>query len=299
MRTGHGIRAAVMAAALLGVLGVQGDLAGVHAEPDQQAKLRNLTKQAAELSKAYRGDIISLEDAQRAADKASKLVGKLKVDLRKAEGQVAAFAQTAYMGMGFDTSDLMGMASDPSTLSTFAYLSSSKLERVNGVRTLLDRQRKAAKTADVQIDKLQKQIKELKDKQRDVEKLMARYGFQAPDAGSGLTARMVTVRNTIMQNFPMPFGVGCLRAGDPGEHGKGRACDFMMSGGGRMPDATAKERGDALAAWCIAHARQYGIMYIIWQQRFYDMRTGAGWRTMSDRGGITANHYDHVHVSVL
>ena len=40
-------------------------------------------------------------------------------------------------------------------------------------------------------------------------------------------------------------------------------------------------------------------MYIIWQQRYYDIRTGGGWRMMSDRGGATANHYDHVHVSVL
>jgi len=101
-----------------------------------------------------------------------------------------------------------------------------------------------------------------------------------------------------MSQFPMPFGVGCLRVGDPGEHGKGRACDFMMSGGGRMPDAVAKERGDALAQWCIQHASEYGIMYIIWQQRYYDMRTGTGWRPMADRGSTTANHYDHVHVSV-
>ena len=40
-------------------------------------------------------------------------------------------------------------------------------------------------------------------------------------------------------------------------------------------------------------------MYIIWRQRYYDIRTGAGWRMMADRGGVTANHYDHVHVSVL
>ncbi|MBB4701356.1 hypothetical protein BJ982_002900 [Sphaerisporangium siamense] len=47
------------------------------------------------------------------------------------------------------------------------------------------------------------------------------------------------------------------------------------------------------------NGRQIGIMYIIWRQRYYDIRTGAGWRQMSDRGGITANHYDHVHVSVF
>ena len=30
-----------------------------------------------------------------------------------------------------------------------------------------------------------------------------------------------------------------------------------------------------------------------------DMRGSGGWRQMEDRGSITQNHYDHVHVSVL
>jgi hypothetical protein len=28
-------------------------------------------------------------------------------------------------------------------------------------------------------------------------------------------------------------------------------------------------------------------------------RSSEGWRYMSDRGSTTANHYDHVHVSVF
>ncbi|MEW9533479.1 coiled-coil domain-containing protein [Microbispora sp. NPDC049125] len=298
MRSGRLVGLAVVTAALLGALGVPG-ASGVAADPDQQAKLRNLTKQAADLAKAYRGEILSLEDAQKAASKASRKVGRLKTDLRSAERRVAEFAQASYMGVGLDGPQLFTTTGDLGTLSTSAYLSSARSEQLINVRWLVDQQKKAAKDADAEIDKLQKHIKDLQAKRRDVERRMAKFGFQTPDAGSGLTSRMVTVRNAIMQNFPMPFGVGCLRAGDPGEHGKGRACDFMMSSGGRMPDVVAKERGDALAKWCIDNADQYGIMYIIWQQRFYDMRTGTGWRTMSDRGGITANHYDHVHVSVL
>ncbi|MCT9933523.1 hypothetical protein N5079_25240 [Planotetraspora sp. A-T 1434] len=295
MQPGRWIGLAVVTTALLGALTVP----GAEAKPDPQAKLRALTKEAAELSKAYRGEIISLEDAQQAAEKASKRVKKLKRDLRTAERQVAEFAQTSYINGGIDDSQLFTMRVDLGTVSTMAYLSSQKTERLNHVKDLIAQQRKASKDADDEIDKLQAHIKELKAKRREVERRMAKFGFQAPDAGSGLTPRMITVRNAIMQEFPMPFSVGCLRPGDPGEHGKGRACDFMMSSGGRMPEPDAKERGDALAQWCIAHAQQYGIMYIIWQQRFYDMRTGTGWRMMSDRGGITANHYDHVHVSVL
>ncbi|WP_182875411.1 MULTISPECIES: coiled-coil domain-containing protein [unclassified Microbispora] len=298
MRSGRWARLAVVTTVLLAAPAVSGAFTA-SAEPGQQAKLRRLTKEAAALQKEYRGEILSLEDAELAAKKASAKVGKLKVDLRAAQRAVTQFAQTSYMSGGMDASQLFSVSGDLSSLSTLAYLGDAKSERLNGIRALIAKQRKASRDADAEIDKLQRHIKELKAKRREIETLMAKYGFQAPDAGSGLTQRMITVRNAIMSQFPMPFSVGCLRPGDPGEHGKGRACDFMMSSGGRMPDAVAKERGDALAQWCIQHASQYGIMYIIWQQRFYDMRTGAGWRMMSDRGGITANHYDHVHVSVL
>ncbi|WP_182881398.1 coiled-coil domain-containing protein [Microbispora sp. H10949] len=298
MRSGRWARLAVVTTVLLAAPAVSGAFTA-SAEPGQQAKLRRLTKEAAALQKEYRGEILSLEDAELAAKKASAKVGKLKVDLRAAQRAVTQFAQTSYMSGGMDASQLFSVSGDLNSLSTLAYLGDAKSERLNGIRALIAKQRKASRDADAEIDKLQRHIKELKAKRREIETLMAKYGFQAPDAGSGLTQRMITVRNAIMSQFPMPFSVGCLRPGDPGEHGKGRACDFMMSSGGRMPDAVAKERGDALAQWCIQHASQYGIMYIIWQQRFYDMRTGAGWRMMSDRGGITANHYDHVHVSVL
>lgn len=298
MRSGRWARLAVVTTALLAAPSVSGAVAA-QAEPDTQAKLRKLTQEAAALQKEYRGEILSLEDAQKAAQKASTKVRKLKTDLTAAQRQVVQFAQTSYMSGEVDGARLMSMPGDLNSLATIAYLGTARTERLNSVKDLIAKQKKAASAADAEIDKLQAHIKELKSKRREVERLMAKFGFQTPDAGSGLTQRMVTVRNAIMQEFPMPFGVGCLRPGDPGEHGKGRACDFMMSSGGRMPDAAAKERGDALAQWCIQHASEYGIMYIIWQQRFYDMRTGAGWRMMSDRGGITANHYDHVHVSVL
>ncbi|WP_204075647.1 coiled-coil domain-containing protein [Planotetraspora phitsanulokensis] len=284
-----------MITALLGTFAVP----SAQAAPDEQATLAELTKQAAKLTKAYRGEIASLEDSQTSVKKASSRAKKLKGQLRTAEERVAEFAQTSYMGGGLDDSQLFSMNIDPGTVSTMSYLSDQTSEQLNTVKRLIAEHKKATEDADEEIAKLRKNIKELEAQRRDVERRMAKFGIQQPGSASGLTARLVNVRAAIMSQFPMPFGVGCLRVGDPGEHGKGRACDFMMSSGGRMPDAVAKERGDALAQWCISHADQYGIMYIIWQQRIYDMRTGGGWKMMEDRGGTTANHYDHVHVSVL
>lgn len=72
------------------------------------------------------------------------------------------------------------------------------------------------------------------------------------------------------------------------DHPKGLACDFMCG----------KSAGDRLAAYAIAHARELNISYVIWRQRIWQI-TARRWVMMPDRGSITDNHYDHVHISFL
>ena len=49
-----------------------------------------------------------------------------------------------------------------------------------------------------------------------------------------------------------------------------------------------------------ANAARLGIMYVIYRQHIWDVRMpSSGWRPMEDRGSITANHFDHVHISVF
>lgn len=69
-------------------------------------------------------------------------------------------------------------------------------------------------------------------------------------------------------------------------HPLGLAVDFMVS----------RATGDKLAECALANRETLGIEYVIWKQR---INYGDGWERMEDRGGITANHYDHVHVSFL
>jgi hypothetical protein len=58
--------------------------------------------------------------------------------------------------------------------------------------------------------------------------------------------------------------------------------------------------GYEVASWAQAHASQLGIMYIIYRQKIWDIRmASSGWVPMEDRGSITANHFDHVHISVF
>ncbi|MEU8266592.1 hypothetical protein AB0B89_05435 [Sphaerisporangium sp. NPDC049002] len=299
MRSGRVMGLAAVLVGLFSVLAVP----AAEAKPSPQAQLNRLTKQAADLQKAYRGQIQSLEDVREAAQKAGDRVRKLRADLADAEEQVAQFYRNSYMSGTIDGPKVFTYSGDPDTIlgqaATVTYLAEEKNQRLKHISSLIKDSKAAKADADDKIVDLKKEIRQLQSKKQDVEQLLKKFGFQTPGSASGLTARMVSVRALIMQSFPMPFSVGCLRSGDPGEHGKGRACDFMMSTGGRMPDAASVARGDALAQWCIENGRQIGIMYIIWRQRYYDIRTGAGWRQMSDRGGVTANHYDHVHVSVF
>lgn len=99
------------------------------------------------------------------------------------------------------------------------------------------------------------------------------------------------------QEIAAKFGItniGGYRAGDPDDHGKGRAVDVMVP--------TSSELGDQVAQYAIDNMDRAGISYVIWKQQFYmpvDNIYGPAntWNQMPDRGGDTANHYDHVHIS--
>lgn len=82
---------------------------------------------------------------------------------------------------------------------------------------------------------------------------------------------------------------GGYRAGDPGDHGSGRAVDIMVSG----------DPGTRIARYVQAHAKELNVTYVIYQQRIWMAGNPTSqWKLMEDRGSTTANHYDHVHVSV-
>ncbi|MEV6039661.1 hypothetical protein AB0L65_51655 [Nonomuraea sp. NPDC052116] len=298
MRTG---RIAVLVAVLAGLLGLPAPSPAV-ADPSP-GDLRKLTKQAELLEKRYRGQIQSLEEIKLQVKRATTTSGTLQAQLKDAQADVADIAQTAYMVGPLDTFRLLTPNADPTVIlgqaANMNYMADERTRRVQGVQKLIDKSKEARIAANDRIEKLRKEIKNLQSKQRDIDKLLAKYGFQQPGGAEGLTQRMIDVRADIMRNFPMKYGVGCLRPGDPGEHGKGRACDFMMSRGGTMASGSDEARGDALADYLIKNGARIGVMYIIWKQRYYDIRSGGGWDPMSDRGGVTANHYDHVHVSVF
>ena len=99
------------------------------------------------------------------------------------------------------------------------------------------------------------------------------------------------------QEIAAKFGItniGGYREGDPEDHGKGLAVDVMVP--------TNSELGDQVAQYAIDNMDRAGISYIIWKQQFYmpvnNIYGPANtWNQKPDRGGDTANHNDHVHIS--
>jgi len=105
---------------------------------------------------------------------------------------------------------------------------------------------------------------------------------------SGLTSSAVRLFRAACAAFPALSSYGGLDA--HGEHSTGKAIDFMTSDPGL---------GQALADWARAHAGELDLFDVIWAQHIWTpVRSGEGWRSMSDRGSATANHYDHVHIAV-
>jgi len=112
----------------------------------------------------------------------------------------------------------------------------------------------------------------------------------SPDIESHLTANARSVYRAVCAAFgDTVSSFGGYRAGDDGDHGSGRAVDIMVSG----------EPGWDIARYVQAHSRELGVSYVIYQQQIWMAGDPASqWKAMADRGSPTANHYDHVHVSV-
>ena len=99
------------------------------------------------------------------------------------------------------------------------------------------------------------------------------------------------------QDVAAQFGltdIGGYREGDPQDHGQGLAVDVMVPVG--------SEVGNQVAQYAVDNISNAGISYIIYRQQFYapvDNIYGPAntWNQMPDRGSVTENHYDHVHVS--
>ena len=119
----------------------------------------------------------------------------------------------------------------------------------------------------------------------------------ADPAMNGLTPHTKKMKVALAKKFGIT-SFSLFRAGDDDGtghgHNTGMAVDFMVY--------SDSAKGDQLAEYLTKHMDELGIYYIIWKQRFYMSQQNIygpanTWNIMPNRGGVTANHYDHVHVS--
>jgi hypothetical protein len=98
----------------------------------------------------------------------------------------------------------------------------------------------------------------------------------------GVADAVQEVGNAMECVFPGHDVLGVGSRGGQSDHPDGYALDFMTTS------------GDAIADCLVENKDDLGVSYVIWDQR---INTGSGWERMEDRGGATANHEDHVHIS--
>jgi uncharacterized protein YgiM (DUF1202 family) len=118
-----------------------------------------------------------------------------------------------------------------------------------------------------------------------------------PGTERRLTAKTITVHRELRAKVPQIRTVGGWRPASSGEHPLGRALDVMIP---NYQSASGRDLGYRIANWAQQNARRLDINYVVWRQRIWNIqRDGEGWRFMADRGGDSANHINHVHISVF
>ncbi len=112
----------------------------------------------------------------------------------------------------------------------------------------------------------------------------------------GLKPNAIKIHRAVLTRYPSITTFYGVRRDALPDHPSGRALDIMIP---NYKSAKGKKMGHDLSRWLRANAAAYGVNYVIWDQHIWNNeRAGDGWRYMANRGGDSANHKNHVHVTV-
>lgn len=306
-------RALPLAAATVGVATLL-SLSGVaHADPDE-VDIDELTQRAEELEESYDGELLQFTEIKDRVDEAEETLEELEGRLESSRTGVSVIAAAQYKSNGFDPMMQIVFSSDPEEMfadaATVDYLGESQSEEITDLIDLRDDQATVTEELQGELSEASDLIDTLEEEREEVTERIAEYEAEQvpetpgdgsiPDSARGggweqTQPRMAAIRDEIIMEFGAPFPVGCYRP-SADDHGDGRACDFMMSANGAAPAEADRQLGTQIADYGIANADRLGIKYIIWEQQIWQS-TSRQWTFMNDRGDLTQNHYDHVHIS--
>ena len=306
-------RALPLAAATVGAATLL-NLSGVaHADPDD-VDIDELTARADELEETYDGELLQFTEIKDRVDEAEETLEELEGRLESSRTGVSAIAAAQYKSDGFDPTLQIVFSSEPEDMfadaPTVSYLGESQAEEITELIDLRDDQASVTEELQNELSEASDLIDTLEEEREEVTERIAEYEAEQvpetpgdgsiPDSARGggweqTQPRMAAIRDEVIMEFGAPFPVGCHRP-SADDHGDGRACDFMMSANGAAPTEANRQLGTQIADYGIANADRLGIKYIIWEQQIWQS-TSRQWTFMNDRGDLTQNHYDHVHIS--
>ncbi|MDA8372318.1 MAG: hypothetical protein M0026_20960 [Nocardiopsaceae bacterium] len=305
--------ASALAAALLAactVVPASSPAAAAMPPMEPEESLDSLRDRADKLSGEYNGELRDMEGVMEDAEKAEKRAEKTQEKVDEAQEQVRRLAIASYTSGGVDPSLTLFVEEEPQDIidqaQIVSHLSTTNHDKVEQLEQAIARDEKAQASADEKVAEVEADLDELEEQREEVQELIADYPEQTMGGKYNLTPRTEQMRELIIEKFgenKEHGGVGCYRPVGGyivGEHPKGRACDFMVDKNGQMPSQDQIDHGYAISEWAQENADRLGIMYIIYRQKIWDIRRGdEGWRDMADRGSITENHFDHVHISMF
>jgi hypothetical protein len=115
-----------------------------------------------------------------------------------------------------------------------------------------------------------------------------------PGVGSerGLQVQTLLAKRAISAKFPEIREIGGVRPDSMKWHPNGLAIDIIIP---NWDTPAGKALGDRVTEFTFAHAEEFGLEYVIWQQTYRPAKGTP--HVMEDLGSPDANHYTHVHIS--
>ena len=108
----------------------------------------------------------------------------------------------------------------------------------------------------------------------------------------GLQVKTIWAARAIGVLFPQITTIGGYRQDALPWHPNGLAIDVMIP---NFHSPEGIELGNQIAGYALANAKRWGVLHVIWRQKFYPGIGAPSWT--ADYGNETLNHYDHVHIA--
>ncbi len=108
----------------------------------------------------------------------------------------------------------------------------------------------------------------------------------------GLQVKTIWAARAISVLFPEITSIGGYRQDPLQWHPNGLAIDVMIPNHGT---AEGIQLGDQIAGYALANAKRWGVLHVIWRQRYYPGIGAPSWT--ANYVSETLNHYDHVHIA--